>query len=39
MDFTVLTIFPEMFEPLWNHGIIRRAVTGGQITAGKHQHP
>ena len=33
MDFTVLTIFPEMFEPFWNHGILRRAVSAGQISA------
>ncbi|UCD80343.1 MAG: tRNA (guanosine(37)-N1)-methyltransferase TrmD [Desulfobacterales bacterium] len=26
MDFAVLTIFPEMFEPFWEHGIIRRAI-------------
>ena len=32
MDFTVLTIFPEMFEPFWSHGILRRAVAAGRIT-------
>jgi tRNA (guanine37-N1)-methyltransferase len=47
MDIAVLTIFPELFEPFWRHGIIRRAVQGGQIdaatlnirdfAAGKHQ--
>ena len=26
MHFTVLTLFPELFEPFWNHGIIRRAI-------------
>ena len=26
MFFTVLTIFPEMFDSIWNHGIIRRAI-------------
>ena len=26
MHFTVLTIFPEMFDPFWSHGIIRRAI-------------
>jgi tRNA (guanine37-N1)-methyltransferase len=26
MFFTVLTIFPEMFDPFWEHGIIRRAI-------------
>jgi tRNA (guanine37-N1)-methyltransferase len=27
MKFTVLTIFPEMFDPFWNHGMIKKAVT------------
>ena len=26
MKFAVLTIFPEMFDPFWDHGIIRRAI-------------
>ncbi len=26
MHFTVLTIFPEMFDPFWEHGIVRRAI-------------
>jgi tRNA (guanine37-N1)-methyltransferase len=26
MLFTVLTIFPEMFDPFWQHGIVRRAI-------------
>jgi tRNA (guanine37-N1)-methyltransferase len=26
MFFTVLTIFPEMFDPFWAHGIIRKAI-------------
>ena len=26
MYFKVLTIFPEMFDPFWAHGIIRRAI-------------
>ncbi|MDX2502557.1 MAG: tRNA (guanosine(37)-N1)-methyltransferase TrmD, partial [Deltaproteobacteria bacterium] len=26
MQFTVLTIFPDMFEPFWTHGIIRKAI-------------
>ena len=26
MFFTVLTIFPEMFDPFWEHGIVRRAI-------------
>jgi tRNA (guanine37-N1)-methyltransferase len=26
MNFAVLTIFPEMFDPFWAHGIIRRAI-------------
>jgi tRNA (guanine37-N1)-methyltransferase len=47
MDIAVLTIFPELFEPFWSHGIIRRAVQGGRIVpatlnirdfaAGKHK--
>ena len=31
MKFTVLTIFPEMFELFLQHGIIGRAVTKKQI--------
>ena len=31
MKFTVLTIFPEMFDAFVNHGIIRRAVAAGKI--------
>jgi tRNA (guanine37-N1)-methyltransferase len=31
MNFTVLTIFPEMFEGFWQHGIIGRAVARDQI--------
>ena len=26
MNFAALTIFPEMFDPFWEHGIIRRAI-------------
>ncbi len=26
MNFTVLTIFPDMFVPFWEHGIIRKAI-------------
>jgi tRNA (guanine37-N1)-methyltransferase len=33
MDFAVLTIFPEMFDPFWQHGIIRLAVERGIINA------
>lgn len=33
MNFTVLTIFPEMFDAFWAHGIIRRALKQGQATA------
>ncbi len=29
----VLTIFPEMFDPFWNHGIIRRSIEQKKITA------
>jgi tRNA (guanine37-N1)-methyltransferase len=31
MKVCVLTLFPELFEPFWEHGIIRRAVQGGKI--------
>jgi len=31
MDWVVLTIFPEMFDPFWAHGIIRRAVAKKKI--------
>ncbi len=31
MKLSVLTIFPELFDRFWDHGIIRRAVTGGRI--------
>lgn len=31
MDVCVLTLFPELFDPFWNHGIIRRAVQGQKI--------
>ena len=33
MFFTVLTIFPEMFDSFWNHGIIRRAIEYKKIFA------
>jgi tRNA (guanine37-N1)-methyltransferase len=33
MDVTVLTLFPELFAPFWEHGIIRRAIEGRIITA------
>jgi len=33
MFFTVLTIFPEMFDPFWEHGIVRRAIEGKIIRA------
>ena len=33
MFFTVLTIFPEMFEPFWAHGIIRKAIEEQKISA------
>jgi len=33
MDFVVLTIFPDMFDPFWNHGIIRRAIEQKKISA------
>jgi len=33
MNFIVLTIFPEMFDPFWSHGIIRRALEAKKIEA------
>lgn len=33
MDFTVLTIFPEMFDLFWDHGIVRRAIEHKRIFA------
>ena len=33
MFFKVLTIFPEMFDSFWNHGIIRRAIERQKIFA------
>jgi tRNA (guanine37-N1)-methyltransferase len=33
MFFNVLTIFPEMFDSFWNHGIIRRAIEHRKIFA------
>ena len=33
MKFVVLTIFPEMFDPFWDHGIIRRAIDKKKIFA------
>ena len=33
MDFIVLTIFPEMFNQFWEHGIIRRAISKNIISA------
>ena len=32
MHFKVLTIFPEMFDSFWSHGIIRRAIENNQIS-------
>ncbi|HSO18769.1 MAG TPA: tRNA (guanosine(37)-N1)-methyltransferase TrmD [Desulfosarcina sp.] len=31
MKIGVLTLFPELFEPFWDHGIVRRAVRGRRI--------
>ena len=31
MKICVLTLFPELFEPFWAHGIIRRAVQAGKL--------
>ena len=33
MQILVLTLFPEMFDAFWSHGIMRKAVEQGQITA------
>ncbi len=33
MKFVVLTLFPELFEPFWGHGMIRKAIESGRITA------
>jgi len=33
MNFVVLTIFPEMFDPFWAHGIIRKAIEDQKIFA------
>jgi tRNA (guanine37-N1)-methyltransferase len=33
MNFVVLTIFPELFDPFWAHGIIRRAIETKKIFA------
>ena len=33
MHFTVLSIFPEMFDPFWGHGIVRRAIENNKIFA------
>lgn len=33
MQIVVLTIFPGMFDPLWSHGIVRRAIEQGIISA------
>ena len=32
MKVCVLTLFPELFDPFWEHGIIRRAVQGNKLT-------
>ncbi len=34
MDYTVLTIFPDMFTAFWEHGIVRRALADGKVSAG-----
>lgn len=33
MDVAVLTIFPEMFERFWHHGIVRRAIAQGYLNS------
>lgn len=47
MQICVLTLFPELFDPFWRHGIMRRAVEGQRLkpltinirdhAAGRHQ--
>ncbi|MBC2711012.1 MAG: tRNA (guanosine(37)-N1)-methyltransferase TrmD [Desulfosarcina sp.] len=32
MKVCILTLFPELFDPFWDHGIIRRAVQGQKIS-------
>lgn len=31
MEITILTLFPELFKPFWQHGIIARAIQGKQL--------
>lgn len=31
MEITVLTLFPELFTPFWQHGIIKRAIDAKQL--------
>ena len=31
MNVCILTLFPELFVPFWDHGIIRRAVQGNKL--------
>ncbi len=31
MQIAVLTIFPNMFDLFWDHGIVRRAIAGGHV--------
>lgn len=33
MNFAVLTIFPELMDAFWSHGIVRRALAAGCISA------
>jgi tRNA (guanine37-N1)-methyltransferase len=33
LDYRVLTIFPELFEPFWSTSIVGRAVESGAVTA------
>jgi tRNA (guanine37-N1)-methyltransferase len=33
MKVIVLSIFPEMFKPFWENGIVRRAIESGKISA------
>ena len=33
MNFIVLTIFPEMFNPFWDHGIVHKGISCNKIAA------
>ena len=33
MNFVALTIMPDLFQPFWDHGIIKRALMQDKISA------